>query len=320
MLQRVLLALEDRNPDALANLCSRSPWFRAIGTDADEVWDAATYLPVAKIQMAELPPTQMSLSHVEAYELGDLAWGAAILDTVFGDGPNFPMRFTAVFTIEDGVWRCVQSHMSMAVPNEEALGVKLTTTLTKLLDSLDAVTLASIDASEGTASLMFTDIENSTLLAQEMGDRKWRQLIEEHDRFIAATAQKHAGTLIKTLGDGALIAFRGARAAVRCAADLQAGFAGQPFAVRIGIHAGDVMRSGDDVIGTTVNKAARVAAAAAGGQVVVSSVVRELVGATDEFSFGDPVLVELRGIPGVHELVPVKLGNARLHTAKAPVG
>jgi adenylate cyclase len=320
VLRRILSAMRDRDTEALANLFSRSSWFRAIGSDADEFWDAETFLPVARIQLEEMPSHDMSVPYVEAYELGDVAWGVAIIDAVFENGVKLRMRFTAVFLIEDGVWRCVQVHNSVPIANEEALGVTLTTTLTNLLNSLDADTLAPMDASEGTVSLMFTDIEDSTVLAQEMGDRKWRRIIEDHDRFIAATVRKHAGTVIKTLGDGALITFGGARAALRCAVDLQAGFAERPFAVRIGIHAGDVVRSGDDVIGVTVNKAARVAAAAAGGQVVVSSIVRELVGATDEFSFGDPFLVELKGIEGVHELIPLELGSARLHPAATPAG
>ena len=318
VLRRMIHAVRDRDAGTLANLCSRSPCFRAIGTDADEFWDVETYLPVATIQLEEMPSMELSLPHVEAYELGDVAWGAAIIDAVFENGVKLRMRYTAVFVIEDGVWRCVQAHTSTPVANEESLGVTLTTTLTYLLASLDADTLAPIQASEGTLSLMFTDIEGSTALAQELGDRKWRQVIEDHDRFTAATVQKHAGTVIKTLGDGALIAFGGARAALRCALDLQAGFAGRPFAVRIGIHAGDVVRSGDDVIGVTVNKAARVAAAAAGGQVVISSIVRELIGATDEFSFGDPFLVELKGIEGVHELIPLRLGGVRLDPAETP--
>ena len=83
------------------------------------------------------------------------------------------MRYTTVFVLEDGVWRCIQDHVSLPVANEEALGVTLTTTLTKLLDSLDADTLYRSTPVRGTASLMFTDIKGSTVLAMEMGDRKW---------------------------------------------------------------------------------------------------------------------------------------------------
>ncbi len=306
--------------NTIRNLYSRSPVLRGIGTSADEFWDAKTFLPVFEIQLEEIPSFDFSVTHLEAYELGDVAWGTALTDMALTDGATFSMRISMVFVIEDGMWRCVHHHASIPVDNEETLGVALTTTLTDLVDSLDADALVPIGGAEGTATLMFTDIEDSTVLAQEMGDKLWSETIEDHDRFVVATVENHAGTVIKTLGDGALIAFGGARAALRCAGDLQAGFAERPFAVRIGIHAGDLVRTDDDVVGLTVNKAARVAAAAAGGQVMISSIVRELVGGTDEFSFGDPFLVELKGIEGVHELIPLDLESNRLDPADAVPG
>ncbi len=170
--------------------------------------------------------------------------------------------------------------------------------------------MAPIGTDEGTATLTFTDIVDSTVLAQKMGDRLWTATIEEHNRFVVAVAEKHAGTVIKTLGDGSLIAFTGVRAALRCAVELQAGFAEQPFAVRIGIHAGEVIRTEHDLTGVTVHTAARVTAAARGGQVLVSSIVRQLVGESSEFSFGDPFLAKLKGIEGVHELFPLRLATS----------
>ena len=317
MLRRMLQAIQDRDMNTLRNFYSRSPIFRAIGSAADELFDAKTFLPIFEVQFEEMPAFELSLGHVEAYELGDIAWGAALMDVAVVDGTTFAFRHSMVFVIEDGLWRCVQHHTSIPVDNEQSFGVALTTTLTDLVDSLDGGTLVPIGGVEGTATLMFTDIEDSTVLAQEMGDQLWSETIDDHDRFIVAAVEKHAGTVIKTLGDGALVAFGGARTALRCAGDLQAGFAERPFAVRIGIHAGDLVRTEDDVVGLTVNKAARIAAAAAGGQVVISAIVRELVGGTDEFSFGNPFLVELKGIEGVHELIPLDLESGRLDPADA---
>jgi adenylate cyclase len=148
-------------------------------------------------------------------------------------------------------------------------------------------------------------------LAHELGDGPWAAVLAEHDRTIAEEVARHGGRVIKTLGDGALVAFDGARSALRTAVALQHAFADQPVSVRIGIHCGDVIHARDDVIGATVNKAARVTAAAAGGQIVVSSVTRELAGESDEFSYGEPFLAELKGIPGIHELVPLLPGGAR---------
>ncbi len=324
VLRRIFRAMEDKDMGTLRNLFSQSSAFFAIGTAADEYFDAKTFLPILEIQREEQQREGMSgdfsLKRVEAYQFGDVAWGTAAGDTTFANGATVSSRTSAVFVIEDGMWRCVQLHTSVPVDNEEVFGVALTTTLTDLLDSLDTDALDPKGVAEGTASLMFTDIEGSTELTQRMGDRMWSEAIQDHDRFVVATAKKHSGTVIKTLGDGALITFAAARAALRCAVDLQAGFAERPFAVRIGIHAGDVVRTDDDVIGLTVNKAARVAAAAGGGQVVISSIVRELVGRTDEFSFGDPFLVELKGIEGVHELIPLDLETNHLDPADITAG
>ena len=111
--------------------------------------------------------------------------------------------------------------------------------------------------------------------------------------------------MVKSVGDGALLSFSSTRSALRSAVDIQRATqaAGVPYAIRIGIHAGDVVLTDSDVMGFAVNKAARVASAASGDQIVVSAVVRELVGFDPEFRFGDSILVELRGIEGVHELV-----------------
>ena len=306
MLRRVLDAWQAADVDALRNLHSQSSAFRSIGTDPDEWWGVEEFMPVAAAQVVELPPFHYEWDDVEGFELGQVGWGATRGRFVFESGDVLPMRFSAVMVIEGGVWRCVQTHVSVPVENEESVGVALTKSLDDLLEALDPAALAILDDGEGTATLMFTDIEGSTALAEEIGDREWSRAIDAHDRTLAEVVGRHGGRLIKTLGDGALASFASARSALRCAGDLQAAFETHPFKVRIGIHAGDVVRTGDDVVGTTVNKAARVAAAAAGGQVVVSSVVRELIGAAPEFEFGEPFLVELKGLEGPHELVPVK--------------
>lgn len=308
VLRRILQALQDKDMNTIRNLYSHSLVFRGIGPGADEIWNAETYTPVLEVQLGELPSFDISVTHIEAYERGDIAWGSALADITLANGRTLSMRYSMVFAIEDGMWRCVHHHNSVPADSREVLGVMLTTTLTDLLDSLDADTLAPIERDEGTATLMFTDIVDSTVLAQKMGDQRWTVMIEEHNRLIVEAAEKCGGTVIKTLGDGALISFGGVRSALRCSISLQAEFAERPFAVRIGIHAGEVVRTEDDVVGVTVHKAARVAAAAVGGQVVVSSIVRQLVGESSEFSFGEPFVAELKGIEGVHELTPLDLG------------
>jgi adenylate cyclase len=316
IIHRLFQAWKDRDFEVLSSYYSEESWFRALGSAPDEIYPGGSgYLRVIEAQLREMPAFDYSVVQLEAFQAGDIGWGVGVFDMAWEAMEANEFRMTFVFRLERGIWRIVLSHGSVPVSDEELLGVTLTTTLDELLGSIDSEEMFDLD--EGTATLMFTDIEDSTALATEMGDAKWREVIEEHDEFVRSTTEAHGGTVLKMLGDGALVAFTGARTALRCAADLQAGFADQPFDVRIGVHSGDVVHTGDDVIGLTVNKAARVAAAAQGGQVVVSSIVRELVGTSGEFTFGDPFLVELKGIPGVHELVPLTVGEP---TRSSPSG
>ena len=115
----------------------------------------------------------------------------------------------------------------------------------------------------------------------------------------------HGGDVVKMLGDGSMLALGSARAAVRAAIEIQQAFHEEAFAVRIGIHTGEVVRTEDDLLGITVNKAARIAATADGGSVMVSSTVRDLVGSLPGVRFGQPKLVALKGLSDTHQIVPL---------------
>lgn len=283
-----------------------SPEFVAIGTDPAEWWGGDEFIPVMEAQIQELGGLNLEVTHLEAWECGDVAWMAARVDAGL-DGNDVEMRITGVFVLDDGLWRVVQWHASEGVPNEESLGFALTTTLTQILDDLDfEEDLAGISG-EGMLTLMFTDVADSTGHAQRLGDRHFTKMMAEHIAMVSTAAERRGGQVVKTVGDGALLSFGSARAAVTCAVEIQRAAASSevPYAIRIGVHAGDVVRTDSDVMGFAVNKAARVTAAAEGGQIVVSSVVQELVGTDPGYRFGDPFLAELKGIDGIHALVPV---------------
>jgi class 3 adenylate cyclase len=180
-------------------------------------------------------------------------------------------------------------------------------------------------APDGTVTLMFSDIENSTALNEGMGDARWMEVLRAHDDLIRRHVQEHGGFVVKTMGDGFMVAFASASAALRCAMAIQGslGVGTKPPAtgggaykdaaggeriprdasrgtpavqVRIGLHTGEAVRQGDDFYGRHVNIAARVAASALGGEVAVSGLVREIVGSSGEFAFDDGREVELKGI------------------------
>jgi DNA-binding NarL/FixJ family response regulator len=146
------------------------------------------------------------------------------------------------------------------------------------------------------ATVMFSDIVSSTERAAEIGDRRWRDLLDRHDAAIRQQLSRHGGREVKTTGDGFLALFDGPARAIRCAVAIRQGLLAEGVEVRIGLHAGEVELRGDDVGGIAVHLGARVVATAAPGEVVVSSTVRDLV-AGSGIGFADRGEHDLKGVP-----------------------
>src|SRR4051812_27789260 len=127
------------------------------------------------------------------------------------------------------------------------------------------------------ATVMLTDIVDSTQRASELADRRWRALLDEHDDIVRREIARMRGREVKGLGDGFLATFDGPARAVRCASAIVQGVRSLGLQVRSGLHTGEIEAKGQDIAGIAVNIAARIAAQARGGQVLVSSTVRDLV-------------------------------------------
>ena len=127
------------------------------------------------------------------------------------------------------------------------------------------------------ATVLFTDIVNSTRRARELGDRAWHELLARHDQIIRAEIGRYGGHEIKTLGDGFLATFDGPARAVRCASAIVESIPAIGINARAGLHVGEVEVTANDVNGIAVHVAARVVATAAPNQVLVSSTVKDLV-------------------------------------------
>ena len=154
-------------------------------------------------------------------------------------------------------------------------------------------------AAAGLRSILFTDIEGHTEMMTRLGDERGRQVLREHERITREALAEHGGTEVKAMGDGFMSWFPSATAALRCAAALQKAFedhseGGERIRIRAGINAGEPVEEDDDLFGTSVIVAARTAASANGGQIVVTDVVRQLV-AGKEFLFADRGLSNLKG-------------------------
>lgn len=152
-------------------------------------------------------------------------------------------------------------------------------------------------------TIVFTDIESSTELTATMGDDAWLDLLCAHDDLVEACAVEFDGIVVKSLGDGFMMAFPSPAAAAafclelrrRLDADVVLG----ELRVRAGIHCGSVVPRRNDFYGTTVNTAARVSGHAIGGQILVSAAVAEALDASMTVPFEN---VELKGLPGTHQL------------------
>ena len=300
-------------PATVQSLYSSSDVTTFIGTDADEWWVGRDVAAALSKHMEQLEGIPMSyeVERVEAYREGNIGWAGVLSRVDIGDRPTQWFRETHVLRLEDGAWKILHSHSSVAIPNQEVVGVELTTSLEDLLTTLgaEAERESPTLASEGTITLMFTDIESSTRLAREVGDQRWAAVMEWHDANIKGIVESHGGAVVKTLGDGAMIAFEAAQPAARAAMQIQRAIAGRteapPLRLRIGIHTGDVVRTESDYLGHAVNKAARIAAAAEGGQIMTSNVARAMLADSPEFTFGATADVELKGLDGVHEVAPL---------------
>lgn len=166
-------------------------------------------------------------------------------------------------------------------------------------------------APDGTVTLMFSDVEGSTALNERLGDERWLEVLRSHDAVVRARVRAQRGRVVKTQGDGFMVAFVSPRAALECAVDLQRALATRPpvtgevIHVRIGLHTGEVIHEGRDFFGRNVALAARVAAEALGGEILVSSAFRERVEESVDVRFGQPHRAELKGLKGTWDLYPI---------------
>jgi class 3 adenylate cyclase len=160
---------------------------------------------------------------------------------------------------------------------------------------------AADDAERVLATVLFTDIVDSTGRAAALGDRAWKQLLDRHDEAAAAEVRRWSGELIKATGDGILARFDAPTRAVRCAFGLCSAMRKLGLELRVAIHTGEIEVRGGDIGGIGVHIASRVLAAAGAGDVVTTRTVRDLASGT-EVRFRSLGSTTLRGVPEQWEL------------------
>lgn len=190
-----------------------------------------------------------------------------------------------------------------------------------LLSSIDDFTawataerqeIVRIAAPDGTVSIMFSDIENSTALNSELGDEQWVKLLRAHDRLVHDHVDRHRGHVVKNQGDGYMVVFPYPGLAVGASLGIQRELSAKrqrsrqlrrtPISVRIGVHAGPAIERGGDYFGRNVAMAARVAGVADGGQVLVTDEIAAALSEDGRFRFDQRDVLQLKGLPGEHQL------------------
>jgi class 3 adenylate cyclase len=170
------------------------------------------------------------------------------------------------------------------------------------------------DALAAFRTILFTDLEAHTAMMQRLGDAKGREVLREHERISREALRAHGGTEVKTIGDSFMASFPSAQKAVECAIALQRAFesaecAGERLRIRVGINAGEPIAEEDDLFGSSVILASRTKEKAAGGEIFVTDVVRQLV-AGKGFAFADRGEMEMKGFEE-----PVRLYEVRWQEA-----
>ncbi|MDT5219929.1 MAG: hypothetical protein QOF15_2034, partial [Mycobacterium sp.] len=165
------------------------------------------------------------------------------------------------------------------------------------------------DAERVLTTIMFTDIVGSTRRAAELGDNRWRDLLDNHDNIVRHEIQRFGGREVNTAGDGFVATFSSPSAAIACADAIVDAVRVLSIEVRIGIHAGEVEVRGADVAGMAVHIGARVSALAGASEVLVSSTLRDIVTGSRQ-SFVERGEHALKGVPGEWRLYALERKQA----------
>jgi adenylate cyclase len=310
VVERWTKAIAAGDGDAYLGRLSDNAGTTMIGSDPAEFWMGGESRAIWARQMEETGAFPVTATEIHAWEEGTVGW-AALRESIDWEGRALESRATYILHLEHGEWKVVHVHWSFPRANEEMLGRSLTVSLDELDRILqrDQPDLSASLAVDGTVTIVFTDIVDSTVMLARLGDEAWLEVIRRHNALIEELTAAHGGTVVETQGDGSMLAFSSARRAVLCARAIQQEIdrafpeLSPPIRVRIGIHTGDAIKEAEHFFGTTVHYAARVASHATGGEVLVSSAVHELVvSSTADFAFLDGRDVDLKGIAGRHRL------------------
>lgn len=254
------------------------------------------------------------LAGIAAVEAGAIAVLARLLVQSRHELEELRQRTDARSQLLSGGREAVKRVWNTAnVLRKEGFGAAVRSSIEDLADwaEVERPDLARVTP-DGRVVILFSDIEESTALNERIGDRAWVKLVASHDKLVSGLVRRHAGHVVKSQGDGYMVAFAQAEEAVRCGIDVQQALASDgkrkrhhDIRVRIGIHMGRSVRRGDDLFGRNVAMAARVADKAVGGEILVSEPVRDALRDCPDVRFDDGHDVELKGFSGSYRVFGV---------------
>jgi len=308
-MERLYRSHEALDAEAVNDAVARDPGSLVIGTAHDEWhvgYDAISAL--FRVQFPEMPPIHFDIEDIVAWKESTVGWIASRALMAIEGMPAVSTRSTLVLHEAGTYWRVVQWHFSMSVANEDTLGVGLTAAAEEMLTLVqnEQVPVTAMSA-DGAVTIVFTDIEGSTVLMESLGEQSWLELLGWHETAVRGQTALFGGAVVKGQGDGFMLAFLASGSATACAMAIQralsAGWEGVPVPVRIGMHSGNAKEEGGDFFGRTVVIAARVSGAAMGGEILVSQAVQEGLGGA--FPLGAARSLTLKGLVGHHTVFPV---------------
>jgi class 3 adenylate cyclase/ketosteroid isomerase-like protein len=286
----------------------------SFGTGADETTVGLDELRVQyerDLQQAGDPPGDEDIWTVISAR-GEVAWLAAEKESSWiADGRRHSerLRITSVYERRRGNWVCVHAHTSVPDRDQPA-GQSYPTPIEAIASSVreERPDLRGQAAPDGTVTMLFTDIENSTNITERLGDSQWLEVLRSHNAIVREQLNAHGCFEVKSHGDGFMVASQSARRALHCAIGIQQGLtqynqvAPEPVQVRMGLHTGEVLKEADDFFGKHVILASRIAGKARGGEILVSSLLKELTESGGDLRFGEGREVELKGLAGSYKV------------------
>lgn len=302
ILRRWLIATVSGDGRTVRNLLCRDASAQYCGSSRDEFFNGRELQDGIEAHIGEIHNIRIEDAEFNAHEDAETGWAISRCTLRHREtGKTALWRVSVFFRLEDGIWKAHHVHSSFANDDHKMMGI----THMVFHDLLNSARDLDLRVGRGgSATVMFTDIAGSSSLAEAPGDARWTGIVGTHEQSLTEAIESEGRRMIKSLGDGTMSTYPAAGAGMRAAQAIQRRLASRSqeprLRVRIGLHTGDVIDTGDDFFGTVVNKAARVASAAAPEEILVSDATRVMVGTAREFQFEDSVELALKGLEGKH--------------------